>query len=56
MLRDVVVRDLHGQGDVLRAVGAAGADLGREALDAARRREAAFQHGLLVERRDTIRY
>lgn len=47
MLRDVVVRDLHGQGDMLRAVGATGADLGREALNAARRREASLQHGLL---------
>lgn len=52
MLRDVVVRDLHRQGDMLRAVGAAGADLGREALDAARRGEAPLQHGLLEERID----
>lgn len=51
MLRDVVVGDLHGQSGVLGAVGAAGADLGREALDAARRGEAPLQHGLLEERR-----
>lgn len=56
VLRDVVVRDLHRQGDVLRAVGAAGADLGREALDAARRGEASLQHGLLEDRIDWNRY
>lgn len=49
MLRDVVVRDLHGQSDVLGAVGAAGADLGREALDPTRRGEAPLQHGLLED-------
>lgn len=36
MLRDYEVGDFHWQGDVLRAVGAAGADLSCEAFNLAR--------------------
>lgn len=43
----VVVCNLHRQGDVLWAVGAAGADLCCEAFDAAWGGESALQHGLL---------
>ena len=47
MLRDVVIGDLDRKCGVLRAVGAAGADLRREALDLPRRGEAPLQDGLL---------
>ena len=47
MLREVVVGDLHGQGNVLGAVGAAGADLRCKTLDAPRRTETALEDGLL---------
>lgn len=47
MLGYVEVGDLHGQRGVLRAIGAAGPQLCREALDPARWREAPLQNGLL---------
>ncbi len=47
MLWDVVVCNLHRQGDVLWAIGAAGTDLCREAFDPAWRREPTLQYRLL---------
>lgn len=49
MLRDVVVCDLHRQGDMLGAIRAAGTDLCCEAFDLARRGEAPLQYGLLED-------
>lgn len=47
MFGDVEVGDVHRQGDVLWAVGAAGTDLCGEPLDAPRWCKAPFQDGLL---------
>ena len=56
VFRDVVVGDLDRKGGVLRAVGAAGADLRREALNLPRRGEAPLQYGLLgsTHTQDTV--
>lgn len=55
MLRDDEVRDFDGQSDVLRAVGAAGSDLCREAFDLARGGESFLQYRLLKKRQQEER-